>query len=99
MSTTPKWLWSADVLNAQFGERYSDSAAAKDRAAWRIVTVARHKEEGPAKRVIATWVGNGLLKVEHYDSPGQRKPVSGLIVDNMQAAGLTDCVPALSTSA
>jgi hypothetical protein len=43
------------LLNAQFGERYSDSAAAKDRAAWRIVTeLARHKEEGPAKRVIAT---------------------------------------------
>jgi hypothetical protein len=102
------WLYEHDaevvvecwwLLNAQFGERYSDSAAAKDRAAWRIVTVARHKEEGPAKRVIATWVRNGLLKVEHYDSPGQRKPVSGLIVDNMQAAGLTDCVPALSTSA
>jgi hypothetical protein len=65
------------------GERYSAAAAAKDRAAWKVVTdLAPHKEEGPAKRVIATWVKNGLLTVDEYRSGDDRKKVKGLYVDN-----------------
>jgi hypothetical protein len=64
------------------GSRYSGAAQAQDRAAWRVVIqVCPKLSEKSAKRVIATWIKNGILKDEPYDDPGGcRHPRKGLIV-------------------
>jgi hypothetical protein len=64
------------------GNRYS-SAPNTDRPAWQVIE--RHcpgKGEGPARQIIKTWLGSGLLIVKEYDNPKTRKPAKGLWVDN-----------------
>jgi hypothetical protein len=65
------------------GERYTDSSAAKDRAAWRIVVeLAPGKSEGQAREIIKTWVKNGVLVNEPYHSTVTRKTQNGLRLDS-----------------
>jgi hypothetical protein len=40
------------------------------------------KAEGPARQIIKTWIGSGLLVEEEYENPKTRKPVKGLRVDD-----------------
>jgi hypothetical protein len=64
------------------GRRFSDSAAAKDRAAWKIVT--KHmpdKTEDDAKRIIRKWVKNDVLVSEEYHSTVRGERELGLRVN------------------
>lgn len=64
------------------GNRFSDAPNVTDRAAWRVIE--KHcpgKGEGPARQIIKTWLGSGLLVHHSYENPATRKPVKGLRVD------------------
>jgi AAA domain len=63
------------------GNRYSDAPNATDRAAWRVIQRHCGKSEGPARQIIKTWVGSGLLVHKAYENPITRKEVKGLWVD------------------
>jgi hypothetical protein len=61
------------------GRRYSDSPAAKDRAAWKVVV--KHlpdKTEKDAQRVIRKWVKNGVLVSVEYHNAERRETERGL---------------------
>lgn len=64
------------------GRRYSSAGAVgDDRAAWHVVN--RHAPELTEKqcrRVIATWLGSGMLINQSYQDPAQRRPRQGLFV-------------------
>ena len=65
------------------GNRYSDAPKAGDRKVWPVIE--KHcpgKAEGPARAIIKTWKGSGLLIAKLYRNPVSRKDVSGLYVDN-----------------
>ncbi len=63
--------------------RYSSASASTDRAAWCVVTKhASDKTEAMARRIIKTWVKNGVLVSKDYDNPTTRKTVQGLYVVN-----------------
>jgi hypothetical protein len=65
------------------GSLYSSAPAAKDTAAWRVVS--RHlpdKTEGQCREVINTWVKSGVLVVADYKNPATRKDAKGLMVDD-----------------
>ena len=65
------------------GNRYSDGNRATDRAAWRVVTKhAPDKTESDARRIIQTWVKNGVIVSRDYENPTTRKTVKGLCVVN-----------------
>ena len=65
------------------GDRYSDASAAGDRAAWAVVqTHCPDKTEHQCRQIITAWRKAGLLKVEEYFSPEQRKKRSGLAVND-----------------
>ncbi len=65
------------------GNRYSSASAAGDRGAWRAVTKhAPDKTEPEARRIINTWVKNGVLTSDDYENPTTRKTVKGLQVVN-----------------
>jgi hypothetical protein len=72
-----------DDIDAGFpgGNRYSDAPNVTDRAAWRVIQRHCGKSEGPARQIIKTWVGSGLLVHETYENPITRKEVKGLRVD------------------
>lgn len=97
---TPPETWaglSINVLNRildeidgglQDGERYSDSPAAKSRAAWKVVQRhALEKTEKQCREVIATWVKNGVLEAQEYWSQKDRKFVQGLNVNPLKRPG------------
>ena len=66
------------------GNRYSDAPNAGDRAAWRVIE--KHcpgKAEGPARQIIKTWNGSGLL-IANFRNPVSRKDVKGLRVDTVK---------------
>jgi hypothetical protein len=64
------------------GERYSDAAAAKERAAWRAVQRrVPTKTEAQAREIIRQWVKNGVLEPTDYRSEVARKTFSGLHVN------------------
>jgi hypothetical protein len=70
------------------GERYSDDGPAKDRAAWKAVK--RHipmKTEAQCRVIIRQWVKNGTLTREPYQSPKQRREITGLVVNNAKRPG------------
>lgn len=72
------------------GERYSGAPSARTRAAWKVVQ--RHapdKTETQCRDVVKTWLATGLLVVENYDSPKERKTVEGLRVDPSKRPGLS----------
>jgi hypothetical protein len=61
------------------GERYSGAGKATDRAAWRVVLEhAPDKTEKQAREIINTWLRNGVLYVEEYESPRRRERLKGL---------------------
>ncbi len=65
------------------GNRYSSASAVTDRAAWQVVTKhASDKTEAAARRIINTWVKNGVLVSDDYENPTTRKTVKGLQVVN-----------------
>jgi hypothetical protein len=64
------------------GQRYSDAAAARDRAAWKVVQ--RHcpdRTEAQCREIIRTWLKNGVLYAEDYEDPVKRDARSGLRLD------------------
>jgi hypothetical protein len=64
------------------GRRYSDGPAAKDRAAWKVVT--KHlpdTTDDDAKRIIKKWVKNEVLVSEEYHNPVRGEPEYGLRVN------------------
>jgi hypothetical protein len=64
------------------GHRYSDSAAAKKRAAFEAVTKhAPDKTKVQAREIIQVWRKNGVLRKEEYQDPERHVPVSGLFVN------------------
>ena len=64
------------------GNRYSSAPTATDRAAWKVVRKhVPEKTERQARDIIKTWVKNGVLVPDEYQSPTTRKPVTGLRVD------------------
>jgi hypothetical protein len=72
------------------GQRYS-AGNAKDRHAWHVVQ--RHysdKTESQCREIIKKWVATGLLKIEDYEDPEQRKTRKGLRVDNTKRPGPID---------
>ena len=67
------------------GNRFTDASNVTDRAAWRVIeTHCPGKGEGPARQIVKTWLGSGLLIAKDYDNPKTRKPVKGLWVDNLR---------------
>jgi hypothetical protein len=64
------------------GHRYSDSAAAKKRAAWEaVVKHAPDKTKVQAREIIQVWLKNGVLRRDEYQDPERHVPVSGLFVN------------------
>jgi AAA domain-containing protein/DnaB helicase-like protein len=64
------------------GLRYSDSGAAKDRAAWKVVR--KHmpgKTEKDCREIIKKWVRNGALYAKDYFDEERREDVKGLFVN------------------
>ncbi len=65
------------------GNRYSDGSRATERTAWRVVTKhAPDKTESDARRIIKTWVKNGVIVNQDCENPTTRKTVKGLLVVN-----------------
>ena len=90
----PPEIWdnlSADIQNAILdtievglpnGCRYSDSSAAKDRAAWKAVTKhAPDKNKTQGREIIKAWIKSGVLKSDDYEDPERREKVKGLFVN------------------
>ncbi len=66
------------------GNRYSSASAATDRAAWRVVIKhALDKTESDGRRIINTWIKNGVIVSQDSENPTTRKTVKGLrVVDS-----------------
>jgi AAA domain len=84
---------SSDMLNAVLTDidrgiddgrrRYSNAPNATDRAVWPVVK--RHcpdKTESQCREIIHAWLDTGLLYLEQYDDPVDRKKRNGLHVDD-----------------
>jgi AAA domain len=72
------------------GGRYSDGPNAKRRAAWKVVLKhAPKKSEHQAREIIKTWVETGLLVLEEYEDPVDRKCLLGLKIDPTKQPGTT----------
>lgn len=70
------------------GARYSDAAAATDRAAWKVVlTHAPNKTEAQARDMIKTWVRNGVLIRKEYEDPERREKAKALHLDTTKRPG------------
>jgi AAA domain len=70
------------------GRRYSDNNAAKDRAVWPVVQ--RHApslSEDQARKIIATWRANDVLRIIPYKDPIDRKNRQGLVVNPARRPG------------
>jgi hypothetical protein len=64
------------------GRRYSDSGAAKERAAWQvIVKYVRDKSKAQASEIIKTWIEDGVIEQRDYEDPIRREKVQGLFVN------------------
>jgi hypothetical protein len=70
------------------GQRYSGAASAKERAAWRVVQQhCRDKTEPQCRKIVKTWLLNGVLYEQEYDDPVHRKPRMGLCVNSAKRPG------------
>jgi hypothetical protein len=70
------------------GNRYSDGPNVRDRAAWQVVQAhAPDKTEADCRQVIKTWVKNGVLTRDKYQSPTTHKSVVGLYVNDARRPG------------
>jgi hypothetical protein len=64
------------------GNRYTNGPNAGNRAAWTVVVKhAPDKAEAQAKKIIKTWVKNGVLVPGDYENPVTRHTVKGLRLD------------------
>jgi hypothetical protein len=94
LSSSANWpsqyLFIAEDRLAQgTGERYTDGAAARARAAWRIVVDTTNKTEGQAKEMIKAWIKSGTLERREYHSETERKDFQGLWVNAANRPGNT----------
>ena len=88
LMTTINQILTGIAAGMPNGQRYSDAAAARRRAAWAVVR--QHcptKPEAHCRRMINTWVRAGVLFNEEYDDPVARKPRTGLRVDESKRPG------------
>lgn len=70
------------------GERYSGAPAARARGAWNVVLGHAPKlTEKQARKVIATWLRNGVLEEREYHSATERKDVKGLFANPAKRPG------------
>jgi hypothetical protein len=64
------------------GQRYSDHGEATTRAAWNVVKEhCPDRTEKQCRTITQAWIENGVLVVEEYDDPVQRRPGKGPRVD------------------
>ena len=68
------------------GERYTDRKDGGDRWAGRLVRERAGKSEADAKRILATWINGGVLRIEKYTNR-DRKARNGLIADRGKLPG------------
>ena len=79
-----------DIIEAGIdgGRRYSDSHNADDRAAWKVVIAQLPSlSEKHARRIIKTWLDNGVLRSETYHDSKLRKDRAGLFVNPANRPG------------
>jgi hypothetical protein len=70
------------------GQRFSAAAAAKDRAASRIVQKhCPQKTDPQCREIIRTWVTNGVLTEREYTDPVRRDKCIGLYVNTANRPG------------
>jgi hypothetical protein len=71
------------------GRRYSGAPqAGKERGAWSAVqSVAVRLSDQQAKKVIATWLENGVIEMANYTDPVKRRASSGLVVNATKRPG------------
>lgn len=70
------------------GERFSNAPASMDRAAWPVVQrFAPEKAEKQCRTIIHQWLNTGVLVVDDYHSPNDRKTRKGLSVNNTKRPG------------
>jgi hypothetical protein len=70
------------------GERYTDGAAAKTRAAWKAAQQhAPGKTETQCREMIRQWIKNGVLSPETYYSKAERKECVGLRINDANRPG------------
>jgi hypothetical protein len=63
------------------GRRYSATARDTDRAAWGVVQeYCAELSKEQAQRVVTIWIKNGVLKIDPYRDPEQRRERQGLTV-------------------
>jgi len=72
------------------GVLYSDSNAAKKRAAWPVVSRhAPHKNEAQCREIIRVWIQNGVLFHEEYHDKQEYKTRTGLRVHPPETTAMT----------
>jgi len=71
------------------GWLYSHEGAAKDRAAWRVITKRADRTEKQAREMIKSWIKNGVLTVVDYRDEKDRKDRKGLRVNDAKRPGKT----------
>jgi hypothetical protein len=98
---TPPDLWAKvtptaanQILDAiekgtENGQRYSAAPqAGEKRTVWRVVkATVSELTEAPCRRIITTWLGNGVLETRPYDDPVTRKVENGLFVNDAKRPG------------
>jgi hypothetical protein len=76
------------------GRRYSGAPQAKERAAWKAVKqIVPTLTEAQARKVIATWLKNGVLEQRPYEDPTRRDEQHGLFVVDGKRPGVAQVAP------
>jgi hypothetical protein len=90
---SPPDTWAdldSDLLNRMLddidkgigGNRYSDAAPAKERAAWHVVQkYAPDKTKAQCREIIRIWIKNDVLESRDYEDADRRETVKGLFVN------------------
>jgi hypothetical protein len=73
------------------GQRFSgDTRAGEKRAAWRVVIARVPKlTETQSRKVIASWLTNGVLETRPYHDPATRREENGLFINDAKRPGST----------
>lgn len=71
------------------GRRYSAAPqASEDRAAWRLVLAQKPEMSEPqTKKIISTWLSNGVIETREAHDPMSRRPEKGLYVNPAKRPG------------
>ena len=73
------------------GRRYSNHSQAKKRGAWHVVGKhCQDKTENQCRRMVAAWIKQGLLYVDEYPDPVERKTQTGLFARKQATEGSTE---------